>query len=143
MTSRSNPFDDIERLFDRMSEQFETLEPADLGVAGGHLPVDVYDQDDTVVVVADLPGYDSDNIDVTLPDDRTLRVSAERETSEAVEEAGKTVRTERRESASRSVRLPAEVDAEGTSARYENGVLTVTLTKPEADDDDGQSIPVN
>ena len=141
MSSKSNPFDDIERLFDRLSDQFETLEPSELGLADGRLPVDLHDEGDAFVVVADLAGYESEDIEVTISDGRTLQLRAERETTTESEDESTVVRSERHSSVTRSVRLPEEVDEDETSATYENGVLTVTLPKREADDD-SHSIPV-
>lgn len=122
MTFRGdNPFDEIEDLLDRMSRGFE---PESWGHA---TPVDVADRGDAYEVTLDLPGYDKDDIEVTLVDG-TLRVAASRET--ASESDGEFIRRERRsESASRSVRLPEAVDEDGVEASYTNGVLTVTLPK--------------
>jgi len=143
MTSRSNPFDDIERMFDRLSDQFAGIDPVELGGSLGGISVDVRDEADAVVVVADLPGYDTDDIEVQLTDERTLRLVAERETeSEESDEDGVYVRRERtRESVERTIPLPEAVDDGETSAAYENGVLTVTLPK-QTRDEDSRSIPV-
>lgn len=141
--SRSNPFDEIERMFDQLSDQFETIDPTDIGIRAGEVPIDLVDEGDRLVVVADLPGYESENIDVSLPSERSLRIRAEREDREAVGEEGTYVRRERRESVRRSVSLPDAVDEDATSASYEEGVLTVTLPKRNADTDEGHSIPVN
>lgn len=125
-------FDEIERLFGRWSQEFGTE------LAG--VPTDVIETGDAVVVRADLPGYDADDVDVTLTDDRTLEISAARE---APDVEGRYVTRERRQrTASRTVSLPASVDAEGTTADYEAGVLEVRLEKRTADDEDGEDIPV-
>jgi len=139
--SRGNPFDEIERMFDQLSSQFESLEPVDIG-AGSHPPIDLHDEGDRFVVVVDLAGYDSEDIEVTLSDEHTLTVSAERETAASADEDGLAVRTERRESVRRTIRLPDPVDEGETTATHENGVLQVTLPRRSADEDDGQSIPV-
>lgn len=122
-----NPFDEIEQLFDRMSEQ---LGEGPLAKAAGSLLVDVEDSGDAFVVTADVPGYDKEEIDVTLSD-RTLRIAAEREETTEESEADYIRRERQRTSASRSVRLPGAVDEAGISATYDNGVLTVTLPKIE------------
>lgn len=138
MSSR-NPFDDLERMIDRMTRQFEGFEPT----AGG-VSVDVVDRGDEFVVSADLPGYDREDIDVELSE-TTLRVSAERDEESDEEretEAGEYLRRERtRRSTSRSVRLPERVDEDATSATYEAGVLRVTLPKLRTSDE-GTNIPI-
>ena len=122
-----NPFDEIEQLFDRMSEQFG--EGTFAGTAGSLL-VDVEDRDDAFVVTVDVPGFSKEEIDVTLAD-RTLHVRAEHEAETETSEANFLRRERQRTSASRSVRLPGAVDEGGISATYDNGVLTVTLPKIE------------
>lgn len=135
MSSR-NPFDDLEQMLDRMTRQFQQLEP------DGSVPVDLLDRGDEFEVQVDLPGYQREEIDVQLTEN-ALRVSAERaEDIEATE--GEFLRRERsRRSASRSLRLPEPVDEEGANATYENGVLTVTLPKRGPQGDEGTDIPVN
>ena len=132
-----NPFDEMERAFERMGKQLEGLTPQ-MGVET--ILVDVADDGDAYVVTADLPGFDRSDIEVKLAD-RRLELSAEHET-EMEDEGPDYVRRERRRgSVRRSVHLPGRVEAEGTEANYENGVLTVTLPKHEADS--GTDIPVN
>jgi HSP20 family protein len=138
----SDPFDDIERMFDRLSTQFEDLEPVDLGLGSG-LSVDLTDEGESFSLVADLAGYDSDDIEVSLVDERTVRISADRQIGSEEDEEGVYVRQERRESISRTVSLPGPVDSEATSASYDAGVLTVTLPKHDPDDEEGHTIPVN
>ncbi|AJF25851.1 Hsp20/alpha crystallin family protein [Haloarcula sp. KBTZ06] len=134
--SDRDPFSEIERAFDMLGEQF--------GVDMGAIPVDVVDEGDAFVVHADLPGYDSDDIDVQLVEDREVTISA---TSSREQEStdGQYVQRERRQqSLSRSVRLPEAVDDDETTASYDDGVLTVRLAKVgHSEDDNGTDIPVN
>lgn len=116
-----DPLADLDRLFDRLTEGFGAGGLADLAP----VPVDVVAADDEVVVTADLPGYDPDDVGVTV-DGRTLTIRAERDESETVE--GRYVRRERRHrEASRSVTLPTDVVESEATADYANGVLTVRL----------------
>jgi HSP20 family protein len=109
--------------------------------------VDVAETDEEFTVTADLPGYDRENIDLTL-ETRQLRIAAERErtaeeTGEDDEDGGRFVRRERsHEAVSRTVTLPDDVVAEEVSATYRNGVLTVHLPKATPDDDGGHRIEV-
>lgn len=141
MNSRRNPFEDLERLFDRMGRQFEestrAWEPD--GPFGQWRPeferlsVDLVERDEEFVATVDLPGFERDDVDVQVTN-RTLRIAAERE--ETVESADEEyLRNERsQESAKRSIRLPDDVDVEAVDARMRNGVLTVTLPKLEAEE---------
>ncbi|WP_158855186.1 Hsp20/alpha crystallin family protein [Halorhabdus sp. CUG00001] len=143
MPSKPNPFDEIERLFEQMGRQFESFDPMDVGGSLGGIPVNVRDEDEQLVVTADLPGYVTDDIDVTLPDATTLRISAETDT-DVTDADGEFVRRERRQqSVSRSVSLPERIAEDETDASYQHGVLTVTLPKEQPDDGGGRTIPVN
>lgn len=143
MSGRRDPFEDIEELFDRVSRGLDQMthgfDEVDRGFAaspfGGGVPVDVFDDGEAVVVVADLPGYDVDDVDLTV-DGRDLRLRAERDTETESHEEGRYHRRERRrERVSRQVTLPAAVAEEAARATYEDGVLRVTLPKRDADAD--------
>lgn len=141
MPTRNNPFDEIERIIDRMSRQFEetarTWESD--GPFGGWrsefqaMPVDLVEDDEEFVVTVDLPGFDREEVTVEVTD-QTLRIEAERdEETETGDE--RYLRHERsRASTRRSIRLPEPVETDGVSARMNNGVLTVTLPKLEGDE---------
>lgn len=142
-----NPFDDIERMFDRMSSQLEPLED---DLFKGSVAVDIEDRGDEYVVTADLPGFEPDDIDVELAGE-TLTISAEHAGESEVESdeerrgetEGRYIRRERSErSVNRSVRLPEPLEEEGTDATHRNGVLTVTLPKQRGDEG-GRSIPIS
>ena len=123
MSGRNDPFEGIEDLLEIVTGGMGPSED------GNTLPVDVASTGEEFVVVADLPGYDREDVRVTLVDGTTLSIAAERET-EAVSEADRYVTRERqRRSVSRQVGLPVPVEEDGTSASLDGGVLTVTLPK--------------
>jgi HSP20 family protein len=133
--SDRDPFSEIERAFDVLGDQF--------GATTGSVPTDIVDDGDSFVVRADLPGFDSEDIDVQLVENRKLTLSASRD-EETETTDGRFVQRERHhQSASRTVRLPEAVVESDTEAAYEDGVLTVTLPKRTAESDDGTDIPVN
>jgi len=134
MSERSNPFEEIERLVESLTDDFdEPFRPID-GAS-----VDVVDRGDAYVVRADLPGYDRDDIEVTVEDGR-LSIRAER-TTESLDEGERYVRRERQRGATtRTVGLPGPVQEREAAATHENGVLTVTL--PRESSDEGTQIDV-
>ena len=102
--------------------------------------------DDEFVVVADLPGYDREAIDVRATEGR-LTISAERDAEREAAESDdvdrRYLRRERRhESITRSVELPGHVADEEASATYPHGVLTITLPKADDEADDSHRIDV-
>ena len=125
---RRNPFDEIEDVLDRVSRQVEEgMTSGGLQVPGS-VPVDVADTDEEYVVTADLPGYETDDIDLTLSDG-TLRLEASREEDLEFAEGTYLRRERTRKTANRRIRLPDPVEEDEVSAGYENGVLTVRLPK--------------
>ncbi|WP_435102688.1 Hsp20/alpha crystallin family protein [Halarchaeum sp. P4] len=134
--SRRNPFDDIDRLFDRLNRQFEEASQMFEGEQGGPFggfAVDVEETDEEFVVTVDLPGFEKEDVDVRVQD-QTLAISAEHtEESEAEgEEEGQYIRRERSSrSFSRRLNLPEPIDEDDVAATMKNGVLTVTLGKRE------------
>lgn len=143
--SGRTPFDGIDELFDRLDREMGDVGRVfDTGV-GESVNVDVVERDDEVVVAADLPGFERDEIEIAASGSR-LTISAEDDEATETDETDDRGTYHRRERRSRSVtrrlRLPVEVDEEAASATYENGVLTVTLPKRELSLDEGTRIDV-
>lgn len=94
--------------------------------------VNLWASTDGVMVTAQVPGVSPDKLDVTVHQDTvTLRGKREPETIE-----GEVVwhRQERPQGPfTRTVVLPFGVDADRVSARFERGVLTLELPRPESD----------
>ncbi|MCJ7549125.1 MAG: Hsp20/alpha crystallin family protein [Anaerolineae bacterium] len=94
--------------------------------------MNVWANDEGVVVAAELPGCSPDNIDITVVGD-TLTVKGSR-TEEELPEGAVYHRCERAcGSLSRAFTLPFGVEASGVDATFEQGVLLITLPRAEAD----------
>jgi len=121
------PRNDVNRLFrDFFGESFAEMSPA---TSGWGPAIDVIENEDAILVRADLPGVDPKAVTISI-EDGVLTLSGEKETVE--EERKDAYRLERRHgSFSRSVALPDTVDADQTEASSENGVLTVRIPKRE------------
>jgi HSP20 family protein len=138
--STRNPFEELERFFERMSQQFEDTahvwEPDVPGFIREYEPValDMVARDDEFVVAIDMPGFEREDVDIKVTN-HTLRIRGEH--AEVFDdERDRFVRHERRhESVDRSIRLPGEVDPEEVTAKMTNGVLTVTLPRIEAENE--------
>jgi HSP20 family protein len=91
--------------------------------------LDLFQNNDNIVAVVELPGMRKEDIEISLQDG-TLTISGERK-EETGHENGAT-RTERCTGKfRRSITLPTRVDAAKVSATYKDGILTVTLPKAE------------
>ncbi|WP_276254666.1 Hsp20/alpha crystallin family protein [Halomontanus rarus] len=103
----------------------------------GDTTVSLEDEGDAYVFVMDLPGFEKEDIDLTL-EDGVLSVRAHH----AVEEGAETARTTRRRRVSRRVTIPEEFVVEDVTASYRNGVLEVHLPIRETERDVGHRIDI-
>lgn len=124
------PFFDVSRTFDEIDRFFGTANrPSRFRkVPQGAFPtINVYDHEDETVVVAEIPGIDPDVLEVTVLRD-TVTLKGKRPN-----EAEEDQRVHRRERGtgtfSRTLTLPDAVNPDTVQARYENGILRVTLEK--------------
>ena len=114
MLMRTDPFRELDRLTQQM-----------FGAPGRPLvmPLDAYRKDDVFFVQFDLPGIDSDTIDLTV-EQNVLTVRAERRAPDADE----TVVSERPTgSFSRQLFLGDTLDVDKLEASYDRGVLTIRI----------------
>lgn len=90
-------------------------------------PVDIYETQNALVVVADLPGVNKNNVDIRVEDNiLTIKGRADYTPHETL------VRGEfGLEGYYRQFQLSDEVDQEKISAEAKNGVLTIKLAKAE------------
>ena len=96
-----------------------------------HVPLDVVQEDDNIIVHASVPGIDPNDIRVDI-EDGVLTVSGQNSSETETKEESYLHRERRNGSYHRSLKLPDTVDAEKAESNYEHGVLTVTLPKQEA-----------
>jgi len=124
----TNPFlalhREMNRLFDNFFEGFDTPLESRFGWSSSWPKVDVSDDDKEVRVVAELPGLDEKEVEVTLSGGvLTLKGEKQHESEDAVY-------SERwHGSFERSLDLGPEIDPEKVSASFKNGVLTITAGK--------------
>jgi HSP20 family protein len=93
--------------------------------------VDIYDNDENIIIKAELPGIDKKDIVVDLKGS-LLTLKGERSTTNEVNEE-KYYRRERTFGKfERAFTLPKDVDPEKIRADYTDGVLQIKIPKPEA-----------
>ncbi len=103
--------------------------------------LDLSESEDALTVVADLPGVDKDEIEVSVVGNR-LTIKGEKKAEEEHQDSGY-YRLERSYGAFyRSLWLPCEVDPARVEATYRNGVLKINLPKTEAAKSQSTRIPV-
>ena len=95
------------------------------------LPLDVFAQDDDVVVVAAVPGVDPEAIEITV-EKNTVTLSGKAAPAGTGTSATWYLQELPRGSFSRTLTLPFEVDAANADATFDNGLLRLTLPKRES-----------
>jgi HSP20 family protein len=92
--------------------------------------VDLYEEKDDIVVKAELPGMEKDNIEVNLSDNR-LTIKGEKKQEEEVKKEGY-YRSERSYgSFVRTLELPRKVQTDKVKAAFKSGILEIRLPKTE------------
>ena len=89
------------------------------------MKTDIFEKDDAFLIEVELPGYDKKDISVEYLD-KYLTIKAER--TESIGENEKVVRKERSVNCARSYYV-GEVNESELKAKYENGILSVTVPK--------------
>lgn len=125
---RINDLFDLEPLESRLRSltrpwRMETLQEAP------QIKLDVKEQDDRYTVRAEIPGVRKEDIDLQVDGNR-VSISAEVKREKEEKQGTRVLRSERSYGyAHRSFVLPAVLDEGKTEAKYENGVLELTLPK--------------
>ena len=119
-TSARNPFRDLERLVEDLTTSFQRAIPG-VATRSGEVPLNVWANDQSAVITAEVPGVEPASIAVNVLGD-AVTISGKRPTG-----------ADGAVTFTRTVHLPFRVDAERTEARVVDGVLSVALHRPEAE----------
>ncbi len=134
---RWNPWREMSTLQNRINSLFN--EPFfrsdrgddELSLGAWHPVVDMFENDDKIVIKAELPGVDKKDISVDVKD-RVLTLSGERNYDHEVKEENYYRRERAYGKFKRAFNLPADVDPDKIKADFKDGVLKIELPKPEA-----------
>ena len=117
---------------DPMDEMFRGfLRPwrMDMGNGAPKIKVDLTESDGQYILKADVPGVNKEDIDVRI-DGNQVTISAEVKKESEEKKDGRVLRSERHYGyASRSVLLDCPVDEAKSAAKYQDGVLELSLPK--------------
>lgn len=126
------PFDEMNRFFDQFrGDTFEWPTVREGSEMDLHLTMERIE--DSYVVLADLPGFEREEIDLTL-EDGLLELHATHEVDGETHYRSRT--------AYDRITIPDDVDTEGISATYSNGVLEITLPATTEKSDSGHRIDI-
>jgi HSP20 family protein len=126
-----NAFADLRRMHEQINRLAAGVESGPT-TAGAFPPINVWVGEDSVVVTAEVPGVEAEDIDLSARED-VLSIRGKRVARVDVDKMS----WHRRERAygefSRMVELPYRVDPDKVEARFENGVLEIELGRHEMD----------
>jgi len=115
----------MQRLIEKMGESFneEAIEPMN-----GGFPIDVAESEDELVIKANFPGFDKEDIQIRATKN-TMDIAAQHK-QKKIEQTEKMYRAERRIGAlRREFALPVEVKPETAKTSFEKGVLEIRFMK--------------
>jgi HSP20 family protein len=134
-------FEDLDRLVGISDPTEQMLEQDPIETALAFVPrVDVRQQNDRLLVHVDLPGLSPNDVRVRVDPD-SLVIEGERKQEREMNEGG-VVRTERLYGRfQRIIPLPDHADLDSIDARFENGVLEISVKAPQPRDQ-GRQVPI-
>jgi len=113
---------EINRLFSNVGQSTTLDYPA----------VNVWEKENSLVVTTELPGMDTENINISVTG-ATLTISGVSKADPIKE--GETYLRQERELGNfqRNIQLPFQVDSKAVEAKYEKGILKITLPRQKED----------
>ena len=135
------PFDKIfDQLIDKSFPNFKE----ETGVSfnqGAYPKVNVYEYMDSIGIVAEIPGLDKKNVSVDV-EEQVLTISGDKHGYNS--DGGKCITRELKQSAfKRSFNLGEHLDGENVSAKFQDGILNVSVPKIEPEQPKKHSVKIS
>lgn len=131
-----SPFFDVEKEW-----RFDLPRPFGEGIFGFRPTLDVVKGDGELIVTAELPGIDPDEVEVAL-DGNYLTIKGEKSEEKEVTEDDRYIHERTYGKFQRRIPMPEGVSADKIAANYDKGVLTIKVTLPEEKAIEPRTIPV-
>ena len=127
-----HPWSDIERLRDEMDKMFRGL-----GAEGPWVPratvypaLNISEDEENIYLRAEVPGMKAEELDISI-EGETLTIKGERKDYSPDQKHSYHRREIETGRFSRAITLPTRIDADRVEARYQNGIMSITLPKAE------------
>ena len=134
------PFD---KVFDHLVEQTFPTFKEETGVSfnkGAYPKVNIYEYDDKIGIVAEIPGLDKKNVSVEVEED-VLIISGDKHGFDS--DGGKCLTRELKQSAfTRSFNLGEYLDGKNVSAKFKDGMLSISIPKKEPEQPKKHSVKI-
>ncbi|MGC9348500.1 MAG: Hsp20/alpha crystallin family protein [Anaerolineae bacterium] len=126
-----SPLREMARLQREMNRLFSDMTRG-VALAPSYPAMNVWTSDEGAVVSVELPGYDAEDIDISV-EDNVLTLSGSREPEELPEGADYHRRERVYGRFSRAFQLPFSVESDAVEASLKKGILHISLPRPEAE----------
>ena len=130
---------EVNRLFDDLFRGFGESSPGGTGRRFSWPHVELGETEEDIRVTAELPGLDEKDVDISL-EEGVLTLRGEKRSEVDDKDRGYSERSYGR--FERRIGLPKGIDRDRANATFRNGVLTVTLPKTEAANENVRRIPI-
>ena len=131
---RYNPFHDLRTIQEQMNRLIDLAwnreSGEDIREGAWQPPVDIYEDENSVIIKAELPDVDQKDIEVKI-EDNTLVLRGERKQDHTIKKENYHRIERYYGSFQRSFALPLTIDREKVKASCEKGILTIVLPKKE------------
>lgn len=125
---RFEPFRDIENWNEKLHKFFDDFPSTEHNF---YPHIDISDNDKNIYVEAEIPGVKKEDMKITLQDN-ILTINGEKKQEKDEKNKKNFFRSERvYGSFTRSFTLPEDINPDSIDAKFENGILTVTISKAE------------
>jgi HSP20 family protein len=133
LNNRDNFISTFDKMFDEFArkdfpEFFQHFGAEPFGKAA-YPKVNVITNDETVVIEAELAGYKKDEIDIEVKEGVLTISGGASQLNEQTDKVVYLLRELKRSSFSRSFKLGDQLDASEVDAKFDNGLLTITIQK--------------
>ena len=130
-----DPLRGFESIANRMNDFLNEFQKGGMRFEYGSFApiVDISEDEKNIFIQAELPGLSKEDVKLSMNDDNILVIKGEKKREEKVENKEKTfIKLERNfGSFTRSFMLPDNVKTDNINAKFENGILDITLEKVE------------
>ena len=135
------PFD---KIFDQLIDKSFPTFKEETGVSfnqGAYPKVNVYEYDDKIGIVAEIPGLDKSNVSVDV-EEQVLTISGDKHGFDS--DGGKCITRELKQSAfKRSFNLGEHLDGSNVSAKFKDGMLSISIPKKEPEQPKKHSVKIS
>lgn len=127
-----NPIEEADAIRHQLDRLFDGMLDADTSTVNWSPAIEVWDQGNALVLKAFLPGVKADDLDIQVTR-KSVSLSGQRHAEDLPEDAKRLYSDIRYGQFQRATKLPVEVQNTKVDASFEQGLLTLTLPKVEAE----------